>query len=966
MDSSRDRPDAAAALVAEMDGIRRLARRLVADAEVAEDVAQETFAVALEARPREGWPLSRWLKGVARNVARGWRRREGRRLRHERAAARPEARPGDFDVASGLSARRMVLDAVAALPEDYARVVVLRWFDDLPPRAIAKRLGVPVETVRTRLKRGLERLRVDLDARHEGDRRAWCAALSGPEFLAMTVAQKSLAVAVALLLLAGLGAGGYVLFSDSESPSPAEPAPPEIGKAAGTRPSSGPGLAKAPSAADAGMGSDPAPKPGTAAPAATAWKADGGVQNGAGFTGRVVTADGKPVAGARVRLGPTDALVAYLKAERESRWSVLEAVTDEQGRFAFGGVRPADGYGLVVRASGYAASVLEGLPLRAREQAELQAIALEKGTRVVGRVVDSTGSGVAGARVGVGPRVVHRLGFVLAAIDSMPVLEAEATTDADGKWAIADVDQGSKTLVVEKGGYASVADSTLDVRRGPEQAAPTITLRAAGRIEGKALFADGRPAAGARILVTGLDADTGVGAVAAQGGEFAVDGIDGDACLVSAWLAGLAPIVALPARTGERNVVVRFPTPGAVTVRVVAAEGRGPVTEYRILAAPVGGDASADLDDMTETAIREALGPRFVRSVAGETAFDPLEPRAWRFEVTADGFAPARTGPVEVKAGPAGPTVVVELRKGGGIRGRVTGPGGAPVTGASLVLVHGGVALEPVRSAPESGFVVRIGPEDEVAPLQAVSGTDGQFAFDDPAPGKHGLTVRAPGLAPVFVGGIEVGAKPVEPLTIALVSGAALSGRVTFSGRPLPAGLRLRLDGPQGPVDAKVDGEGQYRFEHVPPGRFVLLPLLGDPVYARLPEATRAKFLAKGLAVEVDLKDGEDAVRSLAVPALPWVEGSIAGLAAGTPLSGHDVMLVPEDLGTGGASFVHRAKTDAAGKFTIRDVLPGPWRAMVQVFEGAPGPGMEGRTLEAEVSVPEGAASVPLRISAAR
>src|SRR5262249_55671586 len=44
-------------------------------------------------------------------------------------------------------------------------VVLLRYFEDLPPRAIARRLGLPVETVKTRQKRALAQLRARLQPR---------------------------------------------------------------------------------------------------------------------------------------------------------------------------------------------------------------------------------------------------------------------------------------------------------------------------------------------------------------------------------------------------------------------------------------------------------------------------------------------------------------------------------------------------------------------------------------------------------------------------------------------------------------------------------------------------------------------------------------------------------------------------------------------------------------------------------
>ena len=56
-------------------------------------------------------------------------------------------------------------------------MVYLRFYEDLPPTEIARRLGEPAGTVRWRLKSALDEMRVQLDARHGGDRDRWRALL---------------------------------------------------------------------------------------------------------------------------------------------------------------------------------------------------------------------------------------------------------------------------------------------------------------------------------------------------------------------------------------------------------------------------------------------------------------------------------------------------------------------------------------------------------------------------------------------------------------------------------------------------------------------------------------------------------------------------------------------------------------------------------------------------------------------
>src|SRR5262245_47688956 len=85
-----------------------LARRLVADAHLAEDVAQESMMRALQAR-ESGAPrsMSGWLATVTRNVAASWHRSRTRRERLVRELARPSVEPGTDQIAERIERQRM-------------------------------------------------------------------------------------------------------------------------------------------------------------------------------------------------------------------------------------------------------------------------------------------------------------------------------------------------------------------------------------------------------------------------------------------------------------------------------------------------------------------------------------------------------------------------------------------------------------------------------------------------------------------------------------------------------------------------------------------------------------------------------------------------------------------------------------------------------------------------------------------
>ncbi len=156
--------------------LRRLAAHLVGGAH-ADDVFQETAATALQERREVAQPLA-FLRRVVRHLAGKHHRAAARRQRRE-AAAR-----GGAEVASpiALAAQREAIDrlhaALMAVPEPARGALLLRYFEDLSPPQIAARLGVPLPTVKSRLARGLELLRLRL-GEHERDWRAGLTAAFG-------------------------------------------------------------------------------------------------------------------------------------------------------------------------------------------------------------------------------------------------------------------------------------------------------------------------------------------------------------------------------------------------------------------------------------------------------------------------------------------------------------------------------------------------------------------------------------------------------------------------------------------------------------------------------------------------------------------------------------------------------------------------------------------------------------------
>jgi RNA polymerase sigma factor (sigma-70 family) len=136
----------------------RLVGRFVGSREDAEDVVQEAFIAAYRqmGRFRGDASFGTWLGRIAIYKALKVAKRERRATPLEGNPARQSA--DEPDQAAAIAVR----EAVARLPERLRLPVLLRFWEGLSGKEIAEMLGWKQSTVWTRLYRGLERLRKDL------------------------------------------------------------------------------------------------------------------------------------------------------------------------------------------------------------------------------------------------------------------------------------------------------------------------------------------------------------------------------------------------------------------------------------------------------------------------------------------------------------------------------------------------------------------------------------------------------------------------------------------------------------------------------------------------------------------------------------------------------------------------------------------------------------------------------------
>ncbi len=130
------------------------------DSLAAEEAAQESFVRAFLSLKKLRKPESfyAWLLGIAGRVAKEQFRASDRR-RRDCDAAEPLV-----SQTPGTKLEYPLEEAIAALPQAYRQVILLRYYEGLSCQEVATRLGIPLGTVTKTLSRAYAQLRQELAA----------------------------------------------------------------------------------------------------------------------------------------------------------------------------------------------------------------------------------------------------------------------------------------------------------------------------------------------------------------------------------------------------------------------------------------------------------------------------------------------------------------------------------------------------------------------------------------------------------------------------------------------------------------------------------------------------------------------------------------------------------------------------------------------------------------------------------
>ena len=159
------REESALSKVIEVYGgiVNGMARRVVADVTLAEEVAQDVF-VALWRRPGafdpERGSLKTFLATLARNKAVDLVRREQSARRTKDSLLAEYSTTADhYEFTGKLEGRDEIDQALSSIPAAQREVISLAYFGGRSYREVASELDIPEGTAKTRMRDGLSKLR---------------------------------------------------------------------------------------------------------------------------------------------------------------------------------------------------------------------------------------------------------------------------------------------------------------------------------------------------------------------------------------------------------------------------------------------------------------------------------------------------------------------------------------------------------------------------------------------------------------------------------------------------------------------------------------------------------------------------------------------------------------------------------------------------------------------------------------
>jgi len=650
------------------------------------------------------------------------------------------------------------------------------------------------------------------------------------------------------------------------------------------------------------------------------------LQRAASIVGRVTDETGAPVAGARVRLARDMGVRAMMRAGSPAALLGRQGVTSgPDGSFRLRRLAPEKNLTLEAGKAGYVPAKRYGVTLKAGEVVKDVALVVKRGLEARGRVVDAAGQPIAGAEVRVS-RPEGGGGQFVFQIGGMGSREKpDASSGADGLFRVGGLEPGEYALAVSREGYAPKRVPSVTVQAEGPNEWPAIVLSPGVAVAGFVRNGKGEPVVGAQIGAFGDGAGPRQTTTDPEG-RFRLEGFGSDrAVMLNIRADGYGSLQRRVTPPAEDLTLV-LKTTGVIRGRVEDSATNRPVSEFTASYAESRGGFAGG--------VRIVMGgpnEKVFQSSDGSFELTDVPPGKWNVKASSAGYRPAEVSGIEIGEGETKEAVVLSLKKGAVVTGRVLDPRRG--TGVSNASVSWGEGSGAAGIGPGQAAMARMWGEGNAVTTDA----DGRYRVEGLPSGKITLTAEHPEFLDVSRQ-VEVEEEASVDLTLSL--GGSIAGTVVGrDGRTPVPGAQVLLGGQglsfgMGEEPARTDGAGNFLFEHLKAGRY------------RLSARSGAGSAPPKEVVLAESQRQDGVLLEMAAGAL--VRGTVSGLPAGR-LSGVQVSGWSRD-------YQDSTVTADDGRFTLRDVPAG----VLQLQASSAFASM--RSVSKNVEVPEGAAEVPVEI----
>ena len=501
------------------------------------------------------------------------------------------------------------------------------------------------------------------------------------------------------------------------------------------------------------------------------------------LTGMVLDARGKPLARVPVGIDLTKEVQTLREAQPKL---TLAARTDPSGRFELRLPQSLERVVVVALGSG-TVSALAPAKLDV-SRLELPPLRLLPGLALTGRVSDESGRPVASVKI-----EAHFWNAPVTTVGPRQHLSTQSRKD--GSFVMTGLQAGAHQLHAELAGYGiwdRGRDHNLDVNRESSKRTLEIMLHPATYLAGVVMDQRGQPLAGAKLG----DYDRDIVTESDAAGRFRLGPLAAQTeAAVNVTLAGYSP-QELRLETPQSDLQVVLSKNGVLRGRVTDTGTGAPLKEFQIAF------GQYFKDEPTRRIRPIHYGPRTFTATNGRFELKDVTAGPWEIWMLAPGYVP-RAQRVEISADEATPEVLIELKRGLTVRGRVIDKrSGAPLEGVRIGNAEPG----------DIAMMERLG-----SGHLAVSDAQGGFVLEGLPSGTVTLGAESSDHLPQSRSVTLTQDAFVE---LVLSRGATLGATVLAPDGVTPVEAEIDLVSDKGRLVSTTERSGRFVREFQPPGRY--------------------------------------------------------------------------------------------------------------------------------------------------